>query len=229
VDKHRLAITSAAVLGVAAGSYGIASAASGNGSTTTTPSTTQSAPAAPTGRPFGHQRSDETVLTGDTASRVTAIATSKVPGGTVIRVETDADGNAAYEAHMIRADGTPVTVYVDKDFNFVRIETGGPGGPGGHGGPGHGRPDETVLTGDTASKVTAAAQAKVPGGTVLRVEADGDGNAAYEAHMLKADGTPVTVSVDKDFNVVSVETGGPGGHGFGGPGAPPQQQSSSTA
>ncbi len=226
MDKHRLAITAALVIGVAGGSYGIASAASGNGTTTTTPSTTQSAPAAPTGRPFGQQRSDETVLTGDTASKVTEIAKSKVPGGTVIRVETDADGNAAYEAHMIKADGTPVTVYVDKDFNVVSVETGGPGG---HGGPGHQRPDETALTGDTASKVTAAALAKVPGGTILRVEADGDGNAAYEAHMMKADGTPVTVYVDKDFNVVSVETGGPGGHGFGGPGAPPQQQSSSTA
>ena len=132
MDKHRLAITSAAVLGVAAGSYGIASAASGNGSTTTTPSTTQSAPAAPTGRPFGHQRSDETVLTGDTASKVTAAAQAKVPGGTVLRVESDGDGNAAYEAHMLKADGTPVTVYVDKDFNVVSVETGGPGGGGPH-------------------------------------------------------------------------------------------------
>ena len=61
--------------------------------------------------------------------------------------------------------------------------------------------------------MTAAAKAKVPGGTVVRVENDADGNAAYEAHMAKADGTPVTVYVDKDFNVVSVETGGPGGHG----------------
>ncbi len=130
MDKHRLAITAALVIGVAGGSYGIASAASGNGTTTTTPSTTQSAPAAPTGRPFGQQRSDETVLTGDTASKVTEIAKSKVPGGTVIRVETDADGNAAYEAHMVTADGTPTTVYVDKDFNVVSVDTGGPGGHG---------------------------------------------------------------------------------------------------
>jgi hypothetical protein len=135
MDKQRLAITAALVLGVAAGSYGIASAASGNGSTTTTPSTTPSttapsAPSAPSGQPWGSQRSDETLLTGDTASRVTAIAKQKVPGGTVIRVETDADGNAAYEAHMVKSDGTPVTVYVDKDFNVVSVETGGPGGHG---------------------------------------------------------------------------------------------------
>jgi len=134
MDKQRLALTAALVLGVAAGSYGIAGAASGNGTTTTTPSSTPSttapsAPSAPGGQPWGHQRSDETLLTGDIASKVTAIAKQKVPGGTVIRVETDADGNAAYEAHMVKSDGTPVTVYVDKQFNVVSVETGSPGGP----------------------------------------------------------------------------------------------------
>ena len=140
MDKHRLAITAALVLGVAAGSYGIASAASGNGdsTTTTTPSATPSAPtapAAPSGRPWGHQRSDESVLSGDAASKVTAVAKQKVPRGTVIRVETDADGNAMYEAHMVRSDGTPVTVYVDRDFNFVSFDADGPGAPGRSGGP----------------------------------------------------------------------------------------------
>ena len=141
MDKQRLAMTAALAFGVAAGSYGIASAASGN-ETTTTPSAT--APAAPSGQPWGHQRSDETVLTGETASKVTAIAQQKVPGGTVIRVETDADGNAAYEAHMVKSDGTPVTVYVDKEFNVVSVETGGPGG---HGSP---PPPQQQQSGSTA-------------------------------------------------------------------------------
>ena len=106
----RLAAIGAVALGLAAGSYGIASAASGTGSTTTT--TAATAPAAPStapgaGQPWGGQRSDETVLTGDTASKVTAAAEAKVPGGTIVRVETDADGHALYEAHMTKADGTP--------------------------------------------------------------------------------------------------------------------------
>jgi hypothetical protein len=152
MDKQRLATTAALVLGVAAGSYGIASAANGNGSTTTPPSTTTpsaTAPAAPSGQPWGQQRSDETVLSGDAADKVTAIAKEKVPGGTVIRVETDADGNAAYEAHIVKSDGTPATVYVDKDFNFVSVETGGPGGSGGfgHGGP---PPTQQQQSGGTA-------------------------------------------------------------------------------
>lgn len=76
------------------------------------------------------------------------------------------------------------------------------------------RPDEHLLTGTTADKVRAAALAKYPGGTIQRIESDSDG--VYEAHMLKADGTPVTVEVDKAFKVTGAEamvTGGPGGRG----------------
>jgi len=121
----RLAAAAAIAIGLGVGSYGIASAASGTG-TTSTPTATNPAPAAPPGAnggaPWGHQRSDETLLTGDALAKVTAIAKAKVAGGTIIRVETDADGVAAYEAHMTKADGSPVTVYVDKDFNFVSVQ-----------------------------------------------------------------------------------------------------------
>ena len=40
-----------------------------------------------------------------------------------MRVETDADEHAAYEAHMTKADGTPVTVYVNEQFEVVSVET----------------------------------------------------------------------------------------------------------
>jgi uncharacterized membrane protein YkoI len=69
------------------------------------------------------------------------------------------------------------------------------------------RSDETALTGDTATKVKDAALAKTGGGTVERVETDGDGQAAYEAHVLKSDGTRVTVYVNKQFEVVGTESG----------------------
>jgi hypothetical protein len=129
MDKHerrwwpsRLAVTAAIVAGVAVGSYGIASAASsGSGSSSS------GAPGAQ--QPWGHQRSDETPLTGDALAKVTAAAKAKVPGGTIVRVETDADGNAAYEAHMVKADGTPVTVYVNKQYEVVSVQTGMPGPP----------------------------------------------------------------------------------------------------
>jgi hypothetical protein len=121
-------IVAAMAVGVAGGSYGIASAASGEGSAssstaarTAATATTRSAPNAQ--NPWGGQRSDETLLTGDAAAKVKQAALAKVPGGTIVRVETDADGNAAYEAHMVKADGTPVTVYVEKQFNVVGVES----------------------------------------------------------------------------------------------------------
>ncbi|MFL5926618.1 MAG: PepSY domain-containing protein [Gaiellaceae bacterium] len=116
----------AMVVGIAGGSYGIASAATGNSSTTASTAATTAAPAAPSranaGAPWGHRRSDETLLTGDALTKVTAIASSKVPGGTIVRVETDADGVATYEAHMTKSDGTPKTVYVDSNFQFVSVQ-----------------------------------------------------------------------------------------------------------
>ena len=70
------------------------------------------------------------------------------------------------------------------------------------------RSDEQLLTGTTADKVEAAALAKYPGATVVRIETDSDG--VYEAHLTKADGTPVTVEVDASFTVTGTESG-PGG------------------
>jgi uncharacterized membrane protein YkoI len=120
---RRVAATGAIVLGLVAGSYGVAAAASGNGSSSDG-STTQSAPAAPDPQnPWGGQRSGETPLTGDTLAKVKAAALAEVPNATIVRVETDADGHAAYEAHVLKEDGTPATVYVDKQFDVVSVET----------------------------------------------------------------------------------------------------------
>lgn len=71
---------------------------------------------------------------------------------------------------------------------------------------------EVLLTGDTAAKVTAAALAAVPGGTIERVENDAEG-ATYEAHMTKADGSHVTVKFDSNFAVTTTETGHGGPRG----------------
>lgn len=70
--------------------------------------------------------------------------------------------------------------------------------------------NETELTGDTATKVKAAVLAAYTGATVDRMETEGDGSAAYEAHITKTDGTHATVKLDANFTVT--ETGGNGGH-----------------
>ena len=190
-----LAVVAAAALGAST----VALGGGGSGSTTTTTTTSK-----PT-------RTPETPLTGDTLAGVKAAAIAKA-GGTVDSATTEndsANANAAYEAHVTKADGSHVTVILDKDYNVLAVETGHAGG-GSRGGPGNG---ETELTGDTATKAKAAAVAKV-GGTADRASTENDSsnaNAAYEVHVTKTDGTHVQVILDKSFAVLGVETGGPGG------------------
>jgi hypothetical protein len=128
---QKTVLIGALAAGLAAGSYGIANAASNDSGSRSSSATTAARPTPPAppgqggpggGQPWGGRRSDETLLTGDTASKVEAAAKAKVPDGTIVRVETDADGHAKYEAHMTEADGTPVTVYVGEDFAVVSVE-----------------------------------------------------------------------------------------------------------
>lgn len=84
----------------------------------------------------------------------------------------------------------------------------GPGGPGDAGmrGPTPVRPDEKTPSDSIVATITKKAEARVSGGTVFRVETDA-GDAAYEAHMTKADGTCVTVKFNKDLEITAVEKG----------------------
>lgn len=98
----------------------------------------------------------------------------------------------------------------------------GPGRPG-HGGAGGARPmrsDEKLVTGANLTTLTAAAKQAVPGATVIRVETDA-GDAVYEAHMKKTDGSCVTVKFDKNLKVIKVEDGMGQGDPHGGQAAPP--------
>lgn len=65
---------------------------------------------------------------------------------------------------------------------------------------------EKLLTGTTADKARAAALAAVPGATIQRIETDAEG-AVYEAHMVKSDGSQVTVKMDANFKVTGIESG----------------------
>jgi hypothetical protein len=110
------------ITALALGGSAIAGAASGGGGSNGSSSNSSARPQTPAGLP--PQRPDETLLTGDTAAKVREAALAKVSGGTIDRVETDADGHAAYEAHMTRSDGSRVTVYVNKAFEVVGVQSG---------------------------------------------------------------------------------------------------------
>src|SRR4051794_1606142 len=171
----RWVAASALALGLVAGGYGIATAASGGGTTTTTGTTTGTTGStgtigktAPPARP---DRGEETPLTGDALAKATAAALARVPGGKVVRAENDADGTSVYEVHMTNASGAPVTVHLDKDFAVVSVDTdthgggrGGPhGGPGRHGGGGP-RGGGSAPTGHPLADAAAAALSPEPRG-----------------------------------------------------------------
>ena len=140
-----LALGAGLMAGGAAGAYahtGSASAATTATTDTTVPaattpstpdaSTTPAPPAGSTQTPNrppqdptkgGHVANGitETLLTGTTADQAKAAALAAVPGGTVQRVENDAEGDV-YEAHMTKADGSHVTVKLDASFKVTTIE-----------------------------------------------------------------------------------------------------------
>jgi uncharacterized membrane protein YkoI len=129
-DLRTKLVTVAAIGAAGLGGAAIADAASSSSSSssTTSSSGTQVQPAAQRDpSQSGHQANGktETLLSGDTAAKVEAAARAKVPGGTVERVETDADHGSPYEAHVTKSDGTQVEVLVNKDFAVTAVNTMG--------------------------------------------------------------------------------------------------------
>jgi len=146
-SPRRRRLAGAAGLLLVGGIAGGAVAATSSASAAVTPSPTASAPAA--GAPKAPARTAKSVRPGETAqtgrdlAALKAAALKAVPGGSVYRVETDADGSA-YEAHLTKSNGTEVTVKFDKNLKVTAVQDGmgaggprdgrGPGGPGGTGG-----------------------------------------------------------------------------------------------
>ena len=117
-----------------------ASASSSATSTAAASTVSSSAGEARTPGPGGVQpvRPDEKSVSSATAAALRAAALKAVPGGTVYRIETDA-GDAVYEVHMKKADGSLVTVKFGKNLEVTKVESGmGAGDPAsaGHGAPG---------------------------------------------------------------------------------------------
>jgi uncharacterized membrane protein YkoI len=198
------------------------------------------------GHPGGPRGHHGTPLTGDAADKAKAAALAELPGAEVLEAseeESSEVAGAKYEVHVIRKDGTPAEVLLDADFKVLKVldrpafrHRGGPGGPGGP-------PHAAELTGDTAAKAKAAAEAAVPDGTARGSFAAGErapDNAKYAVIVTKQNGRPVIVLLDAEFKVVKKVSGPPRGrHGFrpdgpppgapgaGYPGAPPAETTSS--
>ena len=112
--------------GILAGT--LTATAADDGTTTTDSSTVQEdgrGGGGPRGKgdPSQPQRSDEQLLTGDTATKVTDAALAEYPNATIERVETDSEG--VYEAHIVTADGEHLTVQVGEDFAITGTDSHG--------------------------------------------------------------------------------------------------------
>jgi hypothetical protein len=135
---RRVMVSSALLAGVTLGGAGVASAATGS-TTTTTPSSSTSTSGAPTGTPPAGAPDpatmthgpNETLLTGTDLAQATAAAEAAEPGATVVRAETDSSGDATYEVHMKKTDGTYVTVELDSSFKVTGTAAGFGAGPAG--------------------------------------------------------------------------------------------------
>jgi uncharacterized membrane protein YkoI len=117
------ALVGAAIAGGAVGAslLGTAQAETSSSSSSTTSSSSASAPANP--GPHTANGITETPLTGDDLTKATDAANAAVPGATIDRAETDAEG-AAYEVHVTKSDGSKATVKLDANFNVTSVEDG---------------------------------------------------------------------------------------------------------
>ena len=132
-------ITGLVAAGVVAGGIAVSAIGAAASTTSNTASGSAGSSASNPAQPAPDKQStpvrgDEKAVSDSVAAQLKAAALKAVPGGTVYRVETDA-GDAAYEAHMTKADGSLVTVKFDKNLAVTKVETGmGAGDPAPAGG-----------------------------------------------------------------------------------------------
>jgi uncharacterized membrane protein YkoI len=117
------ALIGAAITGGAVGASVIGTAQAQTSSTSAASSTESSTAADANHGPHTANGITETPLTGDDLTKATAAAQAAVPGATVDRAETDAEG-AVYEVHVTKSDGSESTVKLDASFNVTSVEAG---------------------------------------------------------------------------------------------------------
>jgi hypothetical protein len=181
---------------IALGAVAVATADSSTSPSPSSPSATSST-GTTTGRsgrggPGG--ASHDTPVTGDEAAKASAAVTAKDSTVTVTSVRKDPDGS--YDVLGTKA-GANVMYDVSADLATVsQAQTGGKGG-------GRGVSKDTAVTGDEATKVSAAVTAKDSAVTVTEVRKDADGS--YDVLGTKA-GAKVFYEVSADLGTVTARS-----------------------
>jgi hypothetical protein len=174
---------------------GVASVASADATATpSSPSSTTGTSDHDNGTKGTPAASKDTPVTGDEATKVSAAVTAKDSTVTVTSVRKDPDGS--YDALGTKA-GTNVMYDVSADLATI-TQAQGHGGRGGPGGS-----SDTAVTGDEATKVSAAVTAKDSAVTVTSVRKDADGS--YDVLGTK-DSVDVFYEVSADLGTVTLHS-----------------------
>ncbi|GAA1652954.1 PepSY domain-containing protein [Actinoplanes couchii] len=140
-------------------------------------------------------------VTGADRDRVGNAAVQTVPG-TVLDVETSDDKGEAFEVDVRKADGSEVSVHLDKDLKVVSQEQDDDDDNDGAGGDGPDTDDRVLTAEERASGEKAALAAVGAGSTLLDLEASDDKGVAFEAEVRDASGQEWDVDLDSAFAVV---------------------------
>lgn len=154
-----------------------------------------------------------TPLTGGITDKASDAALAKYPGGTLVGILSRPDGS--FDAQVRKADGTAVSVQLDKDFKVTGTREGGPGrgGPGGHGPGGHGGHGGPGMASAELAKALGVTEEKLQAAFEEIRPAKGERGDERAAAIAKALGAK-----ESDVRSVLEDQRGPGGPGPGGPG-----------
>ncbi|HET6563538.1 MAG TPA: PepSY domain-containing protein [Marmoricola sp.] len=152
-------------------------------------------------------------LQGDERDRVVDAAVAAVGGGTAVDVESsdDLDLGEAYEVEVRQDDGTEVEVSLDKELKVLGQGADDDSDDDSDDATDDDSDDDSddredaddvALSADQRASAEKAALNAVDGGTVTDVEADDDGDEAYEVDVRDADNAEWDVELDADFNVL---------------------------
>jgi uncharacterized membrane protein YkoI len=142
-------------------------------------------------------------LQGSERDRVANAATQAV-GGTAVDVETSDDPGEAYEVEVRKDDGTEVEVFLDENLTVVGQDADDRDDDRDNADDRGDTPDadDRALSAAERTSAEQAALNAVSGGSVIRVEAGDDRDAAYEVDVRDADDTEWDVDLAADFTVL---------------------------
>jgi uncharacterized membrane protein YkoI len=161
---------------------------------------------------------DDKKLSSNDREKASAAALAYVGDGAVTDADTaDGDDKHAYEVEVTLPNGTDIDVELDDAFKVTNsppkaaelaagtpaaTPTDDPSAPAPAGTtPG----DDRALTGDTLRRATDAALKATDGGTVTETSDSDDADHAYEVDVLLPGGEDVTVELDQDFGVTTID------------------------